>query len=366
MRRPQDLYEREMLIFVGKGGVGKTTTSSAVALSLAATGRRTLLVTVDPAKRLKDALGIEIGHNPKEVRPQLWAMMLDPEKVIEEYLRESQPDRNLTQHPMYRYITNYMPGINELIAIGKLLEFRKEKDFDTIVIDTAPTGHALSFLTTPMAVRDIFKENTLLKWAVRGYTLYRRVAKSGRLLVGLFGDKEKIPEAPDIDFEELFDKISRDVGEIHALLADHERTTLSIVTLPEKLPIEETVDLHRVITERLGIHVGYIIVNKMQPDALGDMTTAFDRLRTDEATKKALAEALKSRDYPPGLLARLLDASEFGEIRRAMNVDHLADLARRLADVPRILIPLHRKDVSGIPALEAFAEEFHAGLATPD
>lgn len=362
MRGPADLFEREMLVFVGKGGVGKTTTSSAVALRLAKEGRRTLLVTVDPAKRLKDALGVPVGHRPKEVAKNLHAMMLDPEKVIDDYLRERAPDQNLTEHPMYKYISNYMPGINEMLAIGQLIEFRREKDFDTIVIDTAPTGHALSFLTTPLAVRDLFRENSLLKWAIRGYTIYQKFARSGRALGGLFGKKDEIPEAPDIDFQELFNEISERVGEIQELLADHGRTTLTIVTLPEKLPVEETIDLHEYITGKLDIHVGYVVVNKVQPDALKGNSVEFEKLRKDKAVRAALADALDEAGYPRDLERALVDSTEFNEVRRAMNVERIAELAERLPSVPRILLPLHRRDISGMDRLGDFEVEFFRSL----
>ncbi len=362
MPEPADLFERELLVFVGKGGVGKTTTSSAVAMRLAKEGRRTLLVTVDPAKRLKDSLGVPVGHRPKEIKDKLWAMMLDPEKVIEEYLRERAPDQNVTEHPMYKYISNYMPGINEMLAIGQLIEFRQEKDFDTIVIDTAPTGHALSFLTTPLAVRDLFRENSLLKWAIRGYTIYQKFARSGRAISGLFGKKEEIPEAPDIDFQDLFAEISDRVGEIQELLADHDRTTLSIVTLPEKMPVEETGDLHEYITEKLGIHIGYIVVNKVQPDALKGHTADFERLRKDDTTRKQIAGVLEAGGYPAELATGLVDSAEFNEVRRAMNLARIQELTEKLPDIPRILLPLHRRDIAGLDRLGEFEEEFFRSL----
>lgn len=362
MPEPADLFDRELLVFVGKGGVGKTTTSSAVAIRLAKEGRRTLLVTVDPAKRLKDSLGVPVGHRPKELLDNLWAMMLDPEKVIDEYLRERAPDQNLTEHPMYRYISNYMPGINEMLAIGQLIEFRREKDFDTIVIDTAPTGHALSFLSTPLAVRDLFRENSLLTWAIRGYAIYQKFSRSGRAITGLFGKKDEIPEAPDIDFQELFKEISERVGEIQELLSDEARTTLSIVTLPEKMPVEETADLHEYITKELSIHVGYIVVNKIQPDALHGHAQEFERLRQDTSTRADLASALEGAGYPRELETGLVDSAEFNEVRREMNLARIASLTDRLPDVPRILLPLHRRDISGLERLGEFEAEFFRSL----
>jgi arsenite-transporting ATPase len=362
MRGPADLFARELLIFSGKGGVGKTTSSAAVAIRLAREGRRTLLVTVDPAKRLKDSLGIDIGHRVQQIRPNLSAMMLNPEKVVEEYLRENYPDANLTSHPFYKYLSNYMPGINEVLAIGKLIEFRREKDFDTIVIDTAPTGHALSFLTTPMKVRDLFRENQLLKWAVRGYSLYQKLSKGGRALGKILKGGKDLPEAPDVDFEDLFQKISKEIGGIQELLADHQRTTLCIVTLPERLPVEETIELHQYITKTLGIRVGYLIVNKVQPDVLQGLDDDHARLQQDASAVSALANVLTKHGYDPKLGAALVRAAEFNQIRRQMNLEYIADLSRRLPHVPQVQLPLHRQDIAGLERLELFEAEFFRSL----
>lgn len=363
MREPGDLFDRELLVFVGKGGVGKTTTSAAVAMRLAREGRKTLLVTVDPAKRLADALGIEVGHRLTKIRPNLHAMMLDPEKVIEEYLRENYPDENLIEHPFYKYISNYMPGINEILAIGKLIEFRQEKDFDTIVIDTAPTGHALSFLSTPVKVRDLFQENALLRWAIKGYALYQKISKGGRALGKIFkGGSKDLPQAPEVDFEKLFQQISQHVGSIQELLSDHQRTTLVIVTLPEKLPTEETADLYDYIAKQLKIRIGYIAVNRVQPDIFGTMLKDLARLLKDTEAQRDTAEHLASRGYNKALFSALVAAAEFDNVRRQLNLDNIADLEKKLPGVPKILLPLHRQEVSGLKGLEIFEEEFFKSL----
>jgi anion-transporting ArsA/GET3 family ATPase len=209
-----------------------------------------------------------------------------------------------------------------------------------------------------MAIRDILKENTLLRWAIRGYGLYQKIARSGRLLSGLFGNKEKMPEAPDIDIEALFAQLSDHVGQIHELLSDANKTTLCIVTLPEKLPVEETIDLYNYVTSKLSIRVGYIVVNKLQPDAMGDVAEELERLAKDPATLTVLADALREGGYHGEMLERLLRAGDFNEVRRSMNLEHLAELERRLPDVPKILLPLHRRDVSGLDKLETFQTEF--------
>ncbi len=284
--------DRELLIFSGKGGVGKTTTSAVAALAAAQAGRRTLLVTIDPARRLGDALGVPVGHRVKPVRGKLHAMMLDSEKVLGETLRLHYPGHDLTKHPFYKYISNYMPGLNEVMAIGQLSQLRRERDFETIVVDTPPTGDALSFLTTPMKVRDLLRENLFVRAAVRGYGLVQTLSRGGRAIKGLLGGKEEIPPVPELDFEKLLRDLGQHVGEIHELLQDPQRTALMLVTNPERLAIAETLELHHYITNTLRIQVPALVVNKVAPDALGATAKAFDRFLVDADARQAVAATL--------------------------------------------------------------------------
>jgi TRC40/GET3/ArsA family transport-energizing ATPase len=353
-RVPEDL-DRELLVFVGKGGVGKTTTAALAAVHLARQGRRTLLVTIDPAQRLEDALGVPVGHRVKAVRGPLHAMMLAPEKVVRDYLLEAAPDRDLTKHPFYKYVSDYLPGLNELIAIGQLIEFRRERDFETIVLDTAPTGHALSFLTTPMKVRDLLKENLFLKWAVRGYSILQRLSRGGRALQGLVGRRDLIPDVPDIDFEALFRQLGKDMGDVHDLLQDAKATALHLVTVPERLAVEETLDLHAYLTRELGIRPASVFVNKMTP-SLGDDPAALERFLKEAAARDRLDEALRAARLPAGLGTGLLDAARFHARRRAMNLGHLEALRRALPRLAMRLVPLQPTDVYGLDRLDALAQ----------
>ncbi|HEX2066117.1 MAG TPA: ArsA family ATPase, partial [Candidatus Thermoplasmatota archaeon] len=216
----QRLAGKRLVIVAGKGGVGKTTTSAAVALHLARQGRKTLLVTVDPAKRLADSLGVPVGPAPTRVQPNLQAMMLDPSTLIREHLEERLPQAKATEHPLFRYVTNYLPGLNELMAIGKLNDLRREDAYDCIVVDTAPTGHALSFLAAPQGIRDLLREGSLLRWAVRGYAVWQRMASAAGKVGNVFRKEgERRVPPPDIDFEKVFATIREEAERIQAFLA---------------------------------------------------------------------------------------------------------------------------------------------------
>ena len=359
----QDLAGKRLIIVAGKGGVGKTTCSSGIALHLAKAGRKTLLVTVDPAKRLEDSLGVPVGFKETPVQPNLKALMLDPEKVIREHLARELPNVKIAEHPMFRYVTNYLPGLNELMAIGKLNDLRREGKFDAIVVDTAPTGHALSFLSAPKAIQELMSEKSLLKWAIRGYSVWQKVQATARGATNLFKKKEDQEEAPpDIDFERIFADIEEEAQKIRAFLTDPQHSALVLVTLPEKLPVEETADLHAVVTGELGMQVAGIVVNKMQPDALAGVQGRFDALAGTKAARKAfVAGAAKATGEPEALVEALVAAAEFSEVRRAMNLAHLAELEAKLPGLPLAVVPLFKEDVQGLKRLG----EFRAALFDP-
>ena len=345
------LADRRLLIFAGKGGVGKTTTSAAAAIALAKRGRKTLLVTVDPAKRLEDSLGVKVGAGETKIQPNLSAMMLDPGSVITEHFERELPDLRVTEHPMFRYVTEYLPGLNELMAIGKLNDLRREGKYDVIVIDTAPTGHALSFLSVPKAMKELMSEKSLLKWAVRGYQVWQKVSGAAKNVQNVFKKKEDRRRGPpDIDFEVLFEDIQREAETIQGFLSDPEHSGLVLVTLPEKLPVEETFDLHRAVTEDLGMTVAHIVVNKVQPDALGPVREAFDAL-DQAAFTKAAAKATKQ---PPELVQALLVSARFNEVRRDMNLEYIHLLKQGLPDVPVVTVPLFEQDVQGLRRLHEY------------
>jgi TRC40/GET3/ArsA family transport-energizing ATPase len=347
----KSLADKRLVIFAGKGGVGKTTCSAATALWLSEHGKRVLVVTVDPAKRLKDSLDVEVGFTETPVSDHLHAMMLDPRTVVQEYVRKYAPDKyeEVIRHDLFKYVSEHMPGLNELLAIGKLADIREREHYACIVVDTAPSGHALNFLSAPKYIKELFEEQSLVVLALKTYKLYAGLRKAGSTVLSML--KIKVDDTVDIDFEALFKAIAAEAERINTMLTDPS-TVLNVVTIPEKLPVEESLELLQKV-EELGIHVGVVIVNKVQPDELGDLRNDFLALNADEETKDLLKDVVAKSGYNPKLMKRVVSTVEFSDLRRQMNLHYLQEMRER-SSAPIVEVPLYKRDVTGLDALRDF------------
>lgn len=361
------IVDKDLVIYAGKGGVGKTTCSSATALWFSRQGYETLVVTVDPAKRLRDSLGVDVGFTETPVRENLHALMMDPSTILEEYVQKHAPDaeseQEVLEHPLFRYVSQHMPGLNELLAIGKLMEMRDAGKYERIVVDTAPTGHALTFLSAPQNIKELFEERSLVTAAIRSYKIYRKIKRAGSGILGWFKREAPEQELADIDFEAVFQGISDEADRINQVLTDHEHTVMNIVTIPEKLPVHETIELFHEVSEDLGILVGAVVVNKVQPDELGETREDFLRLLEDEDLKEELKQYVAKHGYDPSMWGRVVRTVEFSDLRRQMNI-HYLDMMHKEIPVPILEVPLFKEEVTGLDMLELFGDHLFAnGLA---
>jgi len=164
--KPAAWLEREILVTVGTGGVGKTTLAAAFGLEAARAGRRALVITIDPARRLADALGLDqLDHEERELPAELraragfapggrlFAMMLDTRRAFDELAARLVPDpqmlARIQRNVIYRNLTDALSGSREYSALEKLHELHASRRYDLIVVDTPPAGHALEFLDAP-------------------------------------------------------------------------------------------------------------------------------------------------------------------------------------------------------------------------
>ncbi|MGH2872135.1 MAG: ArsA family ATPase, partial [Solirubrobacteraceae bacterium] len=189
------LEGKRICVCCGSGGVGKTTTSAAIALGMAATGARVAVVTIDPARRLADALGLrELDNEPRRVAPErlaaggvqlrgeLWAMMLDPKRTFDELIDriagDPQRAREIKANRIYRELSTAVSGSQEFTAVSKLDELAREGGFDLLVLDTPPSRSALDFLDAPGRLTS-FLEGRALRAFVRPGGLGARVLGLG-------------------------------------------------------------------------------------------------------------------------------------------------------------------------------------------
>lgn len=163
----------QVVIMCGSGGVGKTTLSAALALRFAEEGRRVMVITIDPARRLADALGLaDLGNTPQRVpteKGELQAMMLDAKRTFDELIARHAPnpevrDRILANH-YYRFVSDRLPGVHEYMAMERLLAIVRAAEVDVVVLDTPPTRHALDFLTAPDRMAGLMDEG-VMRWLV--------------------------------------------------------------------------------------------------------------------------------------------------------------------------------------------------------
>jgi anion-transporting ArsA/GET3 family ATPase len=357
------VQQARVLVCVGAGGVGKTTTAAALALGLAQRGKKVAVVTIDPAKRLASALGLaELPSEPQRIRPELlreqgvaiegelWAMMLDAKRTFDELIARLAPDERardeILANPVYRELSTAVAGSHELSAIAKLYELHEEHDFDAIVLDTPPSRNALDFLDAPGRMLG-FLEGRALQVFLRPGGLTARVFGRGTALVfAIFARVTGVDMLGELSrfFRSLsgvidgFGERTRGVG---ALLSDRH-TTFLIVTSPEPEPAREA----SFLLERLaasGLPVGELIVNRVHTYGLHGVGA--------QAAAELLAPALGQR-LASRVAANLADFDVLAQRDR----ETIARLSASWGARPPTLVAHLDEDVQDLRGLNRIAE----------
>ncbi len=278
------LAAKEMVLITGSGGVGKTTVAAALAATAAThLGGRVLVLTVDPARRLADALGVgALGNVARRVdddvfaeagttpRGELWAAMLDTKAGWDELIRRHAPDAGVRDavlsNPLYQNITSRFVHSHDYLAMEQLHELHASGEYDLIVVDTPPSRNALDVLDAPGRMREFFGSR-LLRWLTVPYRsrLFTAASKpfyqvADRVLGSRF--------LQDIaEFFMLFQAMERGfvahASEVEQLLGDL-RTTFVVVTTLEAAPAHEAAYLARELRRR-DFHLGAIVANRVMP-----------------------------------------------------------------------------------------------------
>ncbi|HWW55123.1 MAG TPA: ArsA-related P-loop ATPase [Acidimicrobiales bacterium] len=354
------VLSKQVIVCCGSGGVGKTTSAAAIALHGARLGRRSCVVTIDPAKRLADALGLDTLTNwPKQIdgpwSGELWALMLDTKGTFDELVRRNAATpgqaSSILNNRLYRNISGALSGTQEYMAVEKLYELVNDGapaapgegervQFDLIVLDTPPTRNALDFLDAPRRLT-AFLDNRIFRLLVAPTRAYlRAVSVATQTLLKTISrvvGSEVVGDA--IAFFNAFEGMEkgfRDRADAVGELLGDDRTAFVLVTSPRRDAIEEAgYFADRLVDSDLGVDA--LIVNRLHPRFGG----------SDDAVSHVTA----------GPLSTL--ASNLADFRRVAEREehHFADLAERVAPAPVQRVPFLADDVHDLGGL-ALIEDY--------
>jgi len=311
------IFDRRFVIVSGKGGVGKSTVCAALALAAARQGKRVLIVELASKERASKLFeyGKDVGYTPTEVAPGIDVINVTTEPALEEYglmkLRWKRLYRTVFENPVMRSMLRMMPGMNELLLIGKSWYLEQERDsrsgqyrWDMIIVDAPASGHGALVFQIPHVIMASVKSGPMIEETRR----------------------------------------------IRDMLVDRERTCINIVTWPEEMPVNEALDMKRLVEDELDIGLGYLFINGVWPTALDEKSGAI----------MGSAQASEAR---PGddSLATVLRTHEFMTRRRQAQDVHLERLSQN-CDLPSIQLRYLFQERFGRDAIEKLSHRILVGI----
>jgi anion-transporting ArsA/GET3 family ATPase len=348
------LERKEVCICAGSGGVGKTTTSAAIALGMAARGSKVAVLTIDPARRLASSLGLaELGNEERRVDApvdgELWAMMLDAKRTFDELIDWHAPDERTRDavlgNRIYQELSNAVAGSQEYMAMEKLHELHQEGRYDLLVLDTPPTRNALDFLDAPRRLSEFIDSRALQVFASPGRLGLKVLGRGTGVALSVMKRATGIDLLQDLgdffrSFGDMTEGIRERAGRVNELLAD-SRTAFVLVTSPRRDALVEAAYFrHRLMDA--GLPFAGVVANRVH--------------RAGEATDPAELNRLLGEP-----LARKVVRTYEQERRLAeQDRENLARLRRRLGRKPMIEVPHLRDDVHDLDGLRRMDEYLFA------
>jgi anion-transporting ArsA/GET3 family ATPase len=279
--------QSHVLVLAGKGGVGKTTMSAAVAQMAADVGKSVLIVELEGKSGITAAFGRagDLGYEEEELAKGVRARRLTPDDALVEYLEDhglKRVSKRLARSGVLDVVATAIPGIRDVLVLGKVKQLERAEVADLIVVDAPATGHAITFLTSARGMVD----------AARGGPLRTQ---------------------------------AQDVVD---LLSDPSRCRVILVTLPEELPVSETIESAYTLEDKAGVQLGPVIVNACDPEPVG----------LDQPAAAVVAAAGLAESVPAAHVAALEAARSFRLERHAVSAEQVERLARELP-LPHLLVP---------------------------
>src|SRR5437764_11616629 len=290
---PADLLDHKLLFVSGKGGVGKSTIAAALALLAAERGKRTAACEIDAKGNLADFCEAgETDYTPRELQPNLFAMSMDTEASLQEYLRLQMRLPAIARiGPLARafeFVATAAPGVREILTVGKPVWEVREGNYDLVVVDAPATGHIVGQLAAPQAINELVH-------------------------VGL---------------------IRQQTDWVLDILSNKQMTGLAVVTTPEEMPVNETIELSRRVEDETDVVLSPIVVNRVLPELFGrPAEEVFEELRQPAAVG-ALREAVGNPAEP------VLEAARLAVTMRRTRAGHIERLRSSIdPSIPLLYVP---------------------------
>jgi len=283
------LPRKKILITCGSGGVGKTTIAAALAVQAAMEGKKAIVLTIDPAKRLANSLGLDqLADEPQEIKADMFpqkppgslsAMMVDTkrtfDRVVIKYSHSPDASRTILNNRLYQYISNMLAGSQEYMAMEKLYEIAHDYDYDLIVLDTPPTRHALDFIEAPKKMINIISDS-ILKWFLSptlfaskaGINILRRGSEKILSVFDRLAGFKFLHELSEmlLLMSELLGGFQNRAQEVYKLLRQEDVGFL-LVTTPQKTALEDAFFFYKKIQDE-GLPFAGFIINRVHPNFL--------------------------------------------------------------------------------------------------
>ena len=376
------LKEREVIICVGSGGVGKTTSSAVIGLEAAMAGRKVLVLTIDPARRLANSLGIEaIGSERQQIplerfrdvglepRGEMWAMMLDMKECFDRLVQRHAPDEEtaeeILENRFYHYFSTSVAGTQEYAASERLHELYESGEFDLIVLDTPPTTHALDFLEAPQRLADAVSSRAL-QWLHKPGVLGKGSRGRGLLSMGTnyasrvlskFTGSELIDEMGTFlkTFSTLFEGFEERARSVQALLGG-DNTGFVVVTAPDTLTVEEALFFYDRLDDE-ALHIDGFVVNKVHPRWVSTETLRWSEGETKQRLE-ALAVATEDEVDLGAVASELLENARQFDLLASQDQRSLSAMEGRLPrSIPIAKVPYFNQDIHSLGGLDRARQE---------